>query len=931
MAFAQQNSEGFAGSAGLLANVAAAAGAKAVVTINYGTGTPQEAAAYVAYLDGATTDTTPLGTDLNNVNWKTVGYWAALRSEAPLATDDGLNFLRANHPASYGITQIELGNEIYFFGWDSTPTIPTYDVTPGSPYMLFYQQQAKNYVAFAKSFATLASSFEPALSIGFDVGDPIEFDPQWNSQILLQSVSQGVTPGFLSDHFYVYDGSFQTMTDTQLLEETVSDPGSVDPGQSNSPRNFAQRASDYRAILQTYLGSAANKVSLMTLEFNSDATSGTKQSTSLVQGLFYADAIGAALQTEYDSLITWNLRNAYTAMPNDSNYYGWRTGGDSGLLGGYSPTDSMAPATGYYIPYPSYFADELAAKIIQTGDTVVKAVSDDTDLAVYAVKQSDGDLGLLVINKSPTTDIDETFILAGGFTPAAAATYWQYGETQDTAQENSANGAAALATGNVSLNVTISPAGDSFAYTFPKYSMTVLDLHVSGPGIVGLGLSNRTVPEFRPTGILIGTLSSMESGPGHTFTYSLVAGSGSTNNAAFTISGNQLLSADAFDFAAQSTYSVRVRTTDETGQTFEQPFVITVTADPNLSRVGQTLTISGTSGSDVFSFVSGVVRDNMTLNGLGLAADAASVKVVTFLGGSGNDTAYISGASSSSNTLALTVGGGSLSGHGYTLNLGGVETVQAFGASGDFAYLYDTAGQNTFAATPSYGFFAGAGFYNQEVGFGTVNAFAATGGNDAAYLYDTGVKKNVFVGTPGYSYLSSTTYFNQTVGFRAVNAFASATSSDAAYLFDNGGTNTFVGTPTYSYLQGTISYNQVVGFQSVTATAGAGANDTSYLFGATGGGNVFTANSSYAYLYGIGYLNDAVGFKNVSASGTSTDTTNLYTSAGANVFTGQCSRDADECTDYDQLDFVWLHQPDNNAWHDGSRPNRWHYLRADAV
>ena len=45
---------------------------------------------------------------------------------------------------------------------------------------------------------------------------------------------------------------------------------------------------------------------------------------------------------------------------------------------------------------------------------------------------------------------------------------------------------------------------------------------------------------------------------GDTFTYSLVSGTGSTDNASFTISGNQLLTAASFDFEAKNSYSIRV-------------------------------------------------------------------------------------------------------------------------------------------------------------------------------------------------------------------------------------------------------------------------------------------------------------------------------------------------------------------------------------
>jgi autotransporter-associated beta strand protein len=49
---------------------------------------------------------------------------------------------------------------------------------------------------------------------------------------------------------------------------------------------------------------------------------------------------------------------------------------------------------------------------------------------------------------------------------------WQYGKTQDTAQSLSSNGSSALA----SSSTTLSLNGSTFNYTFPAYSMTVLDV-----------------------------------------------------------------------------------------------------------------------------------------------------------------------------------------------------------------------------------------------------------------------------------------------------------------------------------------------------------------------------------------------------------------------------------------------------------------------
>ena len=64
------------------------------------------------------------------------------------------------------------------------------------------------------------------------------------------------------------------------------------------------------------------------------------------------------------------------------------------------------------------------------------------------------------------------------FAPAAQANVWQYGEAQDTAQSQTTDGHSALA--NFTANLTVN--GSTFSYSFPAYSMTVLDLGKASSG-----------------------------------------------------------------------------------------------------------------------------------------------------------------------------------------------------------------------------------------------------------------------------------------------------------------------------------------------------------------------------------------------------------------------------------------------------------------
>jgi len=92
----------------------------------------------------------------------------------------------------------------------------------------------------------------------------------------------------------------------------------------------------------------------------------------------------------------------------------------------------------------------------------------------------------------------------------------------------------------------------------------------------GVGLSPATIAENEAIGKVVGTLTTTDEDTGDTHTYTLVSGNGSTDNAKFTIAGNQLKAAESFDFETKSSYTVRIKTTDAGGLSFEKAVVITV-------------------------------------------------------------------------------------------------------------------------------------------------------------------------------------------------------------------------------------------------------------------------------------------------------------------------------------------------------------------
>ncbi|HKI19205.1 MAG TPA: hypothetical protein VKA15_15070, partial [Isosphaeraceae bacterium] len=313
------NGEGTDGSMASFIDSVAGVG---LATIDYGSGSPQEAAAFLAYLEAPVGNTTAIGNGQEwndatsawqTVNWQTAGYWASLRAAAPLAQDDGLNFLRLDHPAPFNVQYWEVGNEEYG-SWEIDHHTAQHDPA--------------TYIGFAKQFATYAAEIDPGISIGLDVGSPGNDYNNWTDNILKQSAMQGFVPGFLSDHNYVQAPGSES--DSNLLLDTVSDP--------NGPYDWAARADGYETLLINDLGTAGYNVQLLATEFNSVYSNPGKQTTSLVDGLFVADSLGALLQTSYNGADVWDLRNGYDISNNNSSsLYGWRQGGDYGLLGSPPP------------------------------------------------------------------------------------------------------------------------------------------------------------------------------------------------------------------------------------------------------------------------------------------------------------------------------------------------------------------------------------------------------------------------------------------------------------------------------------------------------------------------------------------------------------------------------------------------------------------
>jgi len=99
---------------------------------------------------------------------------------------------------------------------------------------------------------------------------------------------------------------------------------------------------------------------------------------------------------------------------------------------------------------------------------------------------------------------------------------------------------------------------------------------VSNLAPTDITLSATTVAENQPAGTPVGIFSTIDPDIDDVFTYALVSGDGDTDNASFIIEGNVLKTAAPFDYEAKSSFSIRVRSTDQGGLWTEKVFTVTV-------------------------------------------------------------------------------------------------------------------------------------------------------------------------------------------------------------------------------------------------------------------------------------------------------------------------------------------------------------------
>ncbi len=403
----------WAASFGEMVRVATNAGVQAFIVVNYGSGTPQEAAGWVRHANIT-----------NNLGYK---YW-------------------------------EIGNEC-FGSWETDTNVFHHD-----PYT--YAVRASNYFALMRAadptikIGVVATPGEASYSNQFNYLHPAynartgQTNYGWTPIMLATLKSMNVTPDFLIHHFY------PEYTDPNNPANSSDNDLSL----LQSSGNWATESASLRQMITDYIGATGTNIELVVTENNSGSGGQGRQSTSLVNGLYYADSFGQLLKTEFKGFVWWDLRNGSDTNGNfSSSLYGWRNYGDLGMVNG--------PST----RHPTFYAAKLMQWFARPGDKILAATSDYQWLSSYAARRANGSITLLVLNKSQITDLNSQITLTG-FTPASTAIVRSYGILNDEAART--NGPATAK--DISTN-SVSIASASFTQSFPTYSMTLLTLSPSAP------------------------------------------------------------------------------------------------------------------------------------------------------------------------------------------------------------------------------------------------------------------------------------------------------------------------------------------------------------------------------------------------------------------------------------------------------------------
>lgn len=442
----------------------------------------------------------------------------------------------ANITKGYGVKYWEIGNEIYGNGeygasWETD---------------LHAAHDPATYGKNVALFAAAMKAVDPSIKIGAVLAAPGNWPdgqlPDWNSNVLAQC---GSAIDFVIVHWYPQNPGSES--DFGLLAAP-----------QNATTGIAAMASKLKALISQYGGAKAASIQIMVTETNSVSSDPGKQTLSIVNAMFVADDMLSWVENGATSVDVWDLHNGAVAGNTSPGLFGSATYGDYGVLS----NGSSEPAAD--TPFATYYGLQMVSLLGKAGDALVATSSSNSLLTTHAVRQANGNLSLLLINKDVNNTVNANVSLSG-FNPSGTGTIFSYTPTSN---------------GVTSTNV--SGQGTGFSITAPPYSLTT---------IVLAGTSTPPSPAFtlstNPTSL------SIAQGASGAATISVTPSGGFSGNVAFALNGAPTGVSATFNPASSSTSTSLTLAPSASAALGTSIFTITGTSGAQSATTALALTVSG--------------------------------------------------------------------------------------------------------------------------------------------------------------------------------------------------------------------------------------------------------------------------------------------------------------------------------------------------
>jgi fibronectin type 3 domain-containing protein len=386
---------------------AQAAGAQPIITVNYGTGTPSLAAAWVQ------------DADVTN---------------------------------NYGIQYWEVGNEVYGNGtyganWETDSHCETSlngpPVTVGSEPAQTYDCGPTQYADNVLSYMTAMKAVDSSIHVCAVLTTPgswpdgvtnSEYPDSWNQTVL--SILGSKTDCVIVHYYPGGSSAANMLTDPQGIPAMMS---SLD------------------SEISTYAGLSPSSVKVVVTETNSNVDEDTMPSA-----LFAPDMYMTWLENGVTNVDWWDEHNGagtITTVDGETDY------GDYGVFSNASSSDgSTEPAA--ETPFAPYYGIAMLSKLGSPGDEMVTSSSSNALVRVHAVRRAGGSLNVLIDNEDPSNAYTVS-LATSGFTASGTPTVYTYANNGTSITSATQSSASSVTVQPYSVTVVQIPGSGGTGVTAP--------------------------------------------------------------------------------------------------------------------------------------------------------------------------------------------------------------------------------------------------------------------------------------------------------------------------------------------------------------------------------------------------------------------------------------------------------------------------------